>query len=250
MRIDGIRRQAGFSLLEVTVVGGILLVSMGVAYAALSAGLEASGAQAALSDVQEQSRASIRRIVEETSRTGIDSGAGLTGYNNRFAATDDKSALTLGNFVVTAPGRVNAILYRKNQGFDNATGKIIYGPAFYLGFQFDSAALQEGQFEINNGKDDDGDGLVDEGGITLRDVNFRIVGLLATDVNKNFEIREYLEGIQVDGNSVKGNELRFFMQNMKSATIGHQRRVIMFPPDDGNALTDDRMVQSVALLSR
>lgn len=165
-------RRGGFSLLEVVIsVGLVTLVflSTGVLAQRASATFD-QGAFAA--ELDADSHRTLRAVAEELSEAGFD---------------DMSKPSVLGESFVD---------YRRSLNWNG--GAILWSDWMRVEFQYE-------QGELDNGIDDNGNGLVDEG-IVVRRVNPGQLDERRFILCRG--VREYLEGEEADGGDTNGNGLR------------------------------------------
>lgn len=125
------KKEQGFSLLEVMIVTTILVIIVGGIFEVFSAGLNAYNTGTVLVDVQGLARRSLEKIVKEVQGAGID--------------TISQSGST-------------SITFQKATGYTD--GSVTWGDTITIAFDY----LDD---ENDNGVDDNGNRLVDEGKIEM-----------------------------------------------------------------------------------
>jgi prepilin-type N-terminal cleavage/methylation domain-containing protein len=143
--VSGLRRRGGFTLLEVMVAAGLLALMVGLALSLFVSSNAKVGESLVINDtVMECNR------LKET----------LTWRLSSAGAFElDGAALSSGG------DRFTRLRYRKSGGFDFETGGTLYDtPLRELRFVYDAG---EAPLGVDNGVDDDEDGLVDEGSLYL-----------------------------------------------------------------------------------
>ena len=166
--------RRGFTLIELAIVVGIL----GLVFGSMSQVFEASrrtygqGSSAAM--VQNEARRALDRISSEFENAGF----GTLLPNPLGLASDD-------------------LAFQVATGVNPADGTLLFGTSNRLRFVYEPG-------EANNGLDDDGDGLVDEGCIELTK-NYLQAGQLTVTLARG--VLELLEGETADGADDNGNGL-------------------------------------------
>ncbi len=127
---EELKRQAGFSMLEVMIVTAMLMVAITAIFQVIAAGTDHYNSGSVLVDIQAQARRMMDRIV-----------------------TDLESS---GTSVVSLSGS-DSISFQKNTGYSG--GSITWGNVITIAFAYETG-------EIDNGVDDNNNGIVDEGVIT------------------------------------------------------------------------------------
>lgn len=166
-------RSAGFTFVEMMVASVVaILVAAGV-YAILSTGTDTYATEAVSTDLERQAARALAAISNEISMAGS-----VTIFPQQ---SPPLSAAGLG--------------LQKSEGYSG--GAVVWGPLVLLTFDYDLD-------DPNDGKDNDGDGCVDEGLLVLRQdpggPNDRTVVLAR-------HVREYLEGEEPNGLDDNGNGL-------------------------------------------
>jgi type II secretory pathway pseudopilin PulG len=140
-------KDAGFTLLE-AVTGVVLAVSvMAFATSSLATTRNVLSQATSMADVEASAQRAANAIMIELRQSGSPaSGSGL-------AVDEDTS---------TPRNLTNRVTFRKNAGFDDVAGTVVWSDPIEFAFEYDAR-------ESGNGRDDDGDGLVDEGRIVRRD---------------------------------------------------------------------------------
>lgn len=159
-------RKSGLTLIEVTVASAFLMLVLG-------------------------SLSAVTLKTQQSFHDGLES-ARLEGRAHRTMERMIRELLSAKKSgiqpVLDQPGEwTPALTFQANKGF--GASQIVWGPNVRIQFEYDPA-------EANNGKDDDGDGLVDEGQVVL-------VVSPGTQQEKRVTlvrgVREYLEGEVGDG---------------------------------------------------
>ncbi|MCK6448910.1 MAG: hypothetical protein L6Q99_21145 [Planctomycetes bacterium] len=135
-RFERAFRRAGFTMLELAIASLVLLVVLGAMVQALTSGSSAYQEGTSITQVDAQTQRLLDRIADELR---------------------DADSSTLAP-PATAPFGSRTLTFNRCQGF--AAGAIVHGPT-----QTIRAVLDDG--ELDNGVDDDGDGLVDEQRVEL-----------------------------------------------------------------------------------
>jgi hypothetical protein len=119
----------GFSVFEVIVVAGCLALMMLAVGAVISAGHDNYAAGMTVSSIQDSAQAVVSRIIDEVQQSG--------------SAT-----------FFPAPNNTDNLTFQKCAGY--AGGAIQWGNAITYAFQYDTG-------EVDDGVDNNGNGLIDEG---------------------------------------------------------------------------------------
>jgi len=166
-------RNAGFTLLELVMAMAILAVILAIAYPILSTGTSAYGA-------------GVKRVdLDRNANKVIDEIAGHLALAGASTVYPDTPGLSWSSYVI----------YYENEGY--LDGAVQWGEAQIIYWRYSDS-------DPNDGRDNDGDGLVDEGEVVRWTYDSggtpRIV-VLATNVP------EYLEGELPNGVDDNGNGL-------------------------------------------
>lgn len=162
-------RSAGVTLIEVALSSALLGGVLGVAILVASVGSSAHGTASAGSGIDARANHLTERLIGELTQAGAD-----TLFPDPGAA--GTSELT----------------FQAVSGF--AAGAVTWGPTTKIAFEY-----EEG--EIDNGLDDDGDGLIDEGCVVLT----RWLAGNANRITLCNGVAELLEGETLDGDDDNGN---------------------------------------------
>jgi hypothetical protein len=143
------RRRAGLTLVEVALASALLLILAGVVFSSMIGTTETVDTTAAITDSQLEAERIARRVREELQRSGILSPADLTISTNPQTLADDRVDYT--------PLSRDAPLFDPDDPWNVPYETLPERIAFEA----------DGREVLGNGKDDDGDLLVDEGRVTL-----------------------------------------------------------------------------------
>jgi prepilin-type N-terminal cleavage/methylation domain-containing protein len=162
----------GFTLVELAISMVLVAVLLGLFFMTTQAASSAVNTGVAVAELDALAQRSLERVCEDLK----------------------SSSLELATPQAVAPFSADTIDYQRRRGLD-AGGNPVWGPLERLSFEYD---------EANDGIDNDGDGLVDEGRLVWSEnpgaASERRV-ILAADV------REYLAGETLDGTDQNGNGL-------------------------------------------
>jgi type II secretory pathway pseudopilin PulG len=166
--------QAGHTLIELAIALGVLGLVLG-----------------SLTSVFESSRKAYRQ----------GSTAALVQSDARRALDGIAARLENAGFATLVPNPVNVavddLLFQVSTGFDEAAGTIIFGPSTRLCFVYADG-------ETDNGIDDDGNGLVDDGRVVLT-INYLQPGEISVTLARG--VCELLQGELANGVDDNGNGL-------------------------------------------
>ena len=167
------RSRAGMTLVETVIAGAMTAVILGAVGMAALSGQRTTAQNLALTDLETETRRAVDRIAEEL-------------ISARSSALSPIPAPPFGSATLT---------FQKDVGYSG--GAAVFGPNQRVRFQLEPR-------ELDNGQDDDGDGLVDEGMIQFtRDLGAgtqRVVVWM-------HGVREYLAGELPNGADDNGNGL-------------------------------------------
>ena len=189
MREMTIRTESGFTILEVLIAAAISAVVIGVAVGALYMGSKASNYGNAYSDLEQDARRAMGWMTRELRQSGVENSVDMNG-----TLILRLYYLQWSGFPV--PTHPNCAYFRISNGYDNATDTIIWSPFRIFYFRYEPAEY----FGVQ-GKDDDGDGVVDEGEIIFNDYSRNIWRPIATNVKDTFRITR----------NAAGNELTIYL---------------------------------------
>lgn len=164
--------RGGFTLIELVITMGIAGLVLGAVTRVLESSRNAYGQGSASARVQNDARRALDRVAAELENGGF----GTLLPNPLAIAADDMA-------------------FQVATGVDAATGAILFGPSTRLRVVYEPG-------EANNGLDDDGDGLIDEGCLQLTR-NY----LQANEVTVTLArgVREFAEGETDNGADDNGN---------------------------------------------
>lgn len=166
-------KNIGHSLLELAAAVTVLAMVLGGLYSILGAGRGAVESGMRVGQVEQEVSRSVERVVRELTFAGA-------------ASLFPNPAAPFGSA---------SLDYQVNRGY--AQGTVEWGTTTRIAFEYDDG-------ELDNGLDDDGDGLVDEGVIV------RVTALgTEEELRANIAdgVREYLEGEVPNGEDDNGNGL-------------------------------------------
>ena len=200
-RTGNLNRKAGLTLIEVAIALGLMVIVMSGVALLSSAGADSYSSAAVSSNIDSRSSEVAERLLQELE------GVSPTGV------------------MIPAPGL---------GGTDTLLFQTPWGKLTRIDYQMDTS-------EVNDGIDNDGDGLIDEGGVVLtRDVGG--AGEISTVICNG--VSEYLEGeisnLADDNGNDMDDESGFCLQ-----TIGDLLIVRLTLLDsDGNGHTTSRTVET------
>ena len=162
----------GFTLLELAITMGIAGLLLSSLASVLDSSKSTYGRGSAMAQVQNEARRTLDRVAAELENGGF----GTLLPNPVGVAIDD-------------------LVFQTATGIDAATGALLFGNSSRLRFVYETG-------EMNNGLDDDGDGLIDEGCLVLTR-NY----MLANEVRVVLahDVAELLEGESANGGDDNGN---------------------------------------------
>lgn len=162
----------GFTLLELAITMGIAGLLLSSLASVLDSSKSTYGRGSAMAQVQNEARRTLDRVAAELENGGF----GTLLPNPVGVAIDD-------------------LVFQTATGIDAATGALLFGNSSRLRFVYETG-------EMNNGLDDDGDGLIDEGYLVLTR-NY----MLANEVRVVLahDVAELLEGESANGGDDNGN---------------------------------------------
>jgi hypothetical protein len=198
------RREAGVTLVEVVIVGGVLSVVVAAIYTLLGSSTDTYAVGVTKSDLDH--RANL--ILEEVAEVLLYSGQQVIQP------------------APVAPLSAASITFQESAGFEG--GKAVWGDPIVVEFVYDSG-------EQNDGKDNNGNGLIDEGMLVKR--VFAADGTARSTVMTRW-VREYFEGEVPNGMDDNGNGLvdeRGFCVD-KSGELWILRLTVERPDATGRAL--------------
>ncbi len=164
-------RKTGATLIEVAISAGLLGTIFGVAAMVGAQGQGAYESTAAEGDLDTQLRRVTERIVNE-----------LTGVSAAMMFPDPDADGTA------------QVSFQTPSGF--VGGNVVWGPTTQFSLQYDTG-------EVDDGLDNDGDGLVDECALLLtRNVGANQVSTVLCD-----SVCEFLEGEVLNANDDNGNDM-------------------------------------------
>lgn len=170
------RREAGFTLLEMMVAASILTVIAGGIFSLMNTGIDTYRIGMKTADIERRTAKVLEQISDDLS---------AAGRNVVFP-------------VPTHPNTSHHVTFQKNLGYSGGTtGVIQWSPMVKI-------ALRPDPDDPNDGKDNNGNGLVDECVIV------RIVNLGQPDERSTILtrwVREYIEGEEPNGIDDNGNGL-------------------------------------------
>jgi len=170
--------SAGFTLVEVAITLVLVALLMSSAILAAKGGQGAFRATQNASDLETRARRALDRIATELLSVGEQEL--LPNPSGQFGTSD--------------------ILFRRVRSWDGAVGDGLNGLTILWGDQ-NRLAFEQDMEETNDGTDEDGDGLVDEGRVVLT----RDVGGDERRVILCTGVRELLEGEIANGADDNGN---------------------------------------------
>lgn len=173
MKTAPIQRRSGFTIVELAIAMLILGILLGAIGMTVLRGGGAYKQGIAAGAVEAQARRALDRIAEQFTS----------------AQSDNLNPNPL------PPFGSNTLDFRNSTGF--AGGAVTWGPTTRLQFQYDPG-------EIDDGVDNDGDGVADEGRVVLME-NFGLANQVTQVLCVN--VREFLEGETPDGADENGNGL-------------------------------------------
>ena len=165
-------RRRGMTLVETAIGATVMVMLLGLVALAVQ---RAGGAFRSGMDAG-STNAATQRAVERIARQFMDA---------------DRSSLV---FAPTAPFAASSIEFARCQGFN--AGALLLGPRQRVRFEYDVG-------ELDDGRDNDGDGLIDEGRVVLN----TDIGGGGRDVVLVEDVRELLQGESADGTDENGNGL-------------------------------------------
>ena len=162
----------GFTLLELAITMGIAGLLLSSLASVLDSSKSTYGRGSAMAQVQNEARRTLDRVAAELENGGF----GTLLPNPVGVAIDD-------------------LVFQTATGIDAATGALLFANSSRLRFVYETG-------EMNNGLDDDGDGLIDEGYLVLTR-NY----MLANEVRVVLahDVAELLEGESANGGDDNGN---------------------------------------------
>jgi prepilin-type N-terminal cleavage/methylation domain-containing protein len=170
------RREAGVTLLELMVAASILTVISGGIYSLLNTGIDTYRIGMKTADIERRTAKVLEQVAEDLS---------AAGRNVVFP-------------VPTHPNTSSEVTFQKNVGFSGGTSGVIqWSPMVKL-------VLRPDPGDPNDGKDNNGNGLVDEC-VIVRIVNVGDPNERSTVLTR--WVREYLEGEEPNGIDDNGNGL-------------------------------------------
>lgn len=174
MRNDTNRCRSGFTLVEVMITVTLIGVVLGSVVTIGVSGANAFRTGAVRNDIESNARRCLDQLTREL----------LTARRGSINALPE------------SPNWDNQLLFDRFDGVSAADGSLSWMP-MRIAFQYEDG-------EIDDGADNDGDGLVDEGEIVLtRDWG----GANPVSVTLCRNVREFAEGESLDGLDENGNQL-------------------------------------------
>ena len=167
------RNRSGFSIIEMSISMLILAILLGAIGMVVLRGTGTYKQGVAASTVETQARRAIDRIAEQ------------------FTAAEAGNL----NPNPLPPFGSNTLDFRSSTGY--GPGGVIWGPTARIAFQYDPG-------ELDDGVDNDGDGLIDEGRVVLME-NFGLANQV--DQVLCLHVREYQQGETPNGADDNGNGL-------------------------------------------
>ncbi len=167
------RARAGLTMLEVAVSGALMGGVFLVIGLSLQSAYSSYGMADAVSQLDQKAHRALESIVRDIYDAGAGSVGGPTGINGS-----------------------NTIAFRRPGGYDAATG-IIWGPETRISWQLDAD-------EDDDGIDNDGDGLIDEGEVVW---TLDVDGASERSATRVRGVAEFLEGEQLNFVDDNGNGL-------------------------------------------
>lgn len=164
----------GFTLLELAITLGIAGLVLGSLARVLDSSKSTYGRGSAMAQVQNDARRTLDRVATELENSGF----GTLLPNPVGVAVDD-------------------LVFQAATGIDGTTGALLFGNSSRLRFVYESG-------EMNNGLDDDSDGLVDEGNLVFTR-NYLLAGEVRVVLAHG--VAELLEGEIANGADDNGNGL-------------------------------------------
>ncbi len=176
MKVSSRTRAAnqGFTLIELAITMGIAGLVLGSLARVLDSSKNTYGRGSAVAQVQNDARRTLDRVSAELENGGF----GTLLPNPVGVAVDD-------------------LVFQAATGIDGATGALLFGNSSRLRFVYQTG-------EMNNGLDDDGDGLVDEGNLVFTR-NYLLAGEVRVVLAHG--VAELLEGETANGADDNGNGL-------------------------------------------
>lgn len=164
----------GFTLIELAITMGIAGLVLGSLARVLDSSKSNYGRGSAVAQVQNDARRTLDRVAAELENGGF----GTLLPNPVGVAVDD-------------------LVFQAATGIDGATGALLFGNSNRLRFVYETG-------EMNNGLDDDGDGLIDEGCLVLTK-NYLLAGEVRVVLAHG--VAEFLEGETANGADDNSNGL-------------------------------------------
>lgn len=174
MKVSSRTRAAnqGFTLIELAITMGIAGLVLGSLARVLDSSKNTYGRGSAVAQVQNDARRTLDRVSAELENGGF----GTLLPNPVGVAVDD-------------------LVFQAATGIDGATGALLFGNSSRLRFVYETG-------EMNNGLDDDSDGLVDEGCLVFTR-NYLLAGEVRVILAHG--VAELLEGETANGADDNGN---------------------------------------------
>lgn len=168
--------RRGFSLVELMVTVAILSVIIAAIYSILFSSTKAYRTGVAKGKMEDDARLMVERIASLLTEASL--------------ATIDGDSATAGIQQPIAPAGSREIMFQPSQGTDG-NGNIVLGSLQGVFWQMDAG-------ELDNGLDDDRDGLIDEGQVLFGDA------ITFSTSDWGYNVAEFLEG-EIGGNLIDDN---------------------------------------------
>jgi hypothetical protein len=146
--------RRGFTLIEATISGAVLLVTIGLALSLFADANRTVGESLQLTEVAVTANR-LERLLRQELRGSAEMRLGAT----------EGGVFTLGATSTSPAGEFTSLQYRPVTGFDTSLPGVTLGAIRELRFVYDAG--ESGGAGTGSGEDDDGDGRVDEGTLQL-----------------------------------------------------------------------------------
>jgi len=202
-------RKAGFSLVELVIAVVLMAFVLGLAGMISKQGIALFRTNAAINTVDSLAIRSLDRVAREV-----------------MAATSTSFVPTLQTPVGNPTVWSSTLDFQEAVGWNNVAGTVVLGPTRRI-------VLQLAAGEINNGVDDNGDGLIDEGSVTLVENVGQPDQMATVLVNgvSEFFAGEVLNGVDDNGNGMVDEQ--GFCFDAAGGTLNFQISIERIGPDGG-----------------